>query len=54
MAEVAMLQQRIEYLEFGAATDFISRMYASRFLPHTDFNLYPSVKAALRKQGRLR
>nr|WP_320024658.1 ASKHA domain-containing protein [uncultured Acetobacterium sp.] len=54
MAEVAMLQQRIEYLEFGAATDFISRMYASRFLPHTDFDLYPSVKAALRKQGRLR
>lgn len=54
MKEVAMLQERIEYLEFGAATDFISRMYASRFLPHTDFNLYPTVKAALRKQGRLR
>ena len=54
MAEVDILQKRIEYLEFGAATDFISRMYASRFLPHTDFNLYPTVKAALRKQGRLR
>jgi len=54
MEEVAMLQERIEYLEFGAATDFISRMYASRFLPHTDFDLYPTVKAALKKQGRLR
>lgn len=54
MDAVARLQERIEYLEFGAATDFISRMYASRFLPHTDFDLYPTVKAALRKQGRLR
>ena len=54
MEEVAMLQERIEYLEFGAATDFISRMYAARFLPHTDFDLYPTVKAALKKQGRLR
>lgn len=51
---VARLQERIEYLEFGAATDFISRMYASRFLPHTDFDLYPTVKAALKKKGRLR
>ncbi len=54
MDEVMRLQERIEYLEFGAATDFISRMYASRFLPHTDFDLYPTVKAALKKQGRLR
>jgi hypothetical protein len=54
METVTMLQERIEYLEFGAATDFISRMYAARFLPHTDFDLYPTVKAALKKQGRLR
>jgi len=54
MEEVTRLQERIEYLEFGAATDFISRMYAARFLPHTDFDLYPTVKAALRKQGRFR
>ena len=54
MATAIKLQERIEYLEFGAATDFISKMHASRFLPHTDFDLYPTVKAELIKQGRFR
>jgi uncharacterized 2Fe-2S/4Fe-4S cluster protein (DUF4445 family) len=53
MDEVVKLQKRIEYLEFGAAIDFISRMYAARFLPHTNLNDYPSVKSALIKRGIL-
>lgn len=52
--EVMNLQEEIRYLEFGAATDFLTRMFAARFLPHTDFNLYPTVKAELIKRGRLR
>lgn len=54
MKEVEELQGSIEYLEFGAATDFISRMYASRFLPHTEFSLYPTVMAELKRRGRIR
>jgi uncharacterized 2Fe-2S/4Fe-4S cluster protein (DUF4445 family) len=54
MEEVEALQGSIEYLEFGAATDFISRMYASRFLPHTEFSLYPTVVAELKRRGRIR
>ncbi|WKY48323.1 ASKHA domain-containing protein [Eubacteriaceae bacterium ES3] len=52
--EVVKLQKRIEYLEFGAAIDFISRMYSARFLPHTNLDDYPSVKASLIKRGILR
>lgn len=54
MEVVKMLQEKIDYLEFGAATDFLTKMYASRFLPHTDFDQYPTVKAELKKRGRLR
>lgn len=54
MEEAIRLQKRIEYLEFGAADDFLSRMFASRFLPHTDFNRYPTVRDELKKRGRLR
>jgi uncharacterized 2Fe-2S/4Fe-4S cluster protein (DUF4445 family) len=53
MDELIDLQKRIEYLEFGAAIDFLSRMYAARFLPHTNLNDYPSVKANLIKRGIL-
>ncbi|WKY45300.1 ASKHA domain-containing protein [Eubacteriaceae bacterium ES2] len=53
MAELTDLQKKIEYLEFGAAIDFLSRMYAARFLPHTNLNDYPSVKANLIKRGIL-
>lgn len=52
--EVMMIQKEIRYLEFGAATDFLTQMFAARFLPHTNFDLYPTVKAELIKRGRLR
>lgn len=50
MEEVAMLQERIEYLEFGAATGFYFADVCLPFLPHTDFDLYPTVKAALKNR----
>ena len=54
LEEVMVIQNEIRYLEFGAATDFLTQMFAARFLPHTDFDLYPTVKAELIKRGRLR
>ena len=39
--------EKIVYLSLGEATDFLTRMYAAKFLPHTDLNLYPSVKEKL-------
>jgi uncharacterized 2Fe-2S/4Fe-4S cluster protein (DUF4445 family) len=33
----------ITYLSLAEATDFLSKMTAAKFLPHTDFSLYPTV-----------
>ncbi|WP_050740253.1 ASKHA domain-containing protein [Acetobacterium bakii] len=54
LKEIMALQREVRYLEFGAATDFLTQMFAARFLPHTNFDLYPTVKAELIKRGRLR
>ncbi|WP_195267614.1 ASKHA domain-containing protein [Eubacterium sp. 1001713B170207_170306_E7] len=51
---VHTFQQSIHYLEFGAASDFLTRMFAARFLPHTDLSLYPSVRLRLKEHGVLR
>ena len=40
--------ERIDYLSLGDATDFLTKMYAAKFLPHTDITLYPSVAENLR------
>ena len=51
---VGALQHNIQYLEFGAASDFLTRMFAARFLPHTDLSLYPTVRQRLKERGVLR
>lgn len=51
---VGALQDNIHYLEFGAAPDFLTRMFAARFLPHTDLSLYPTVRQRLKERGVLR
>ncbi len=33
----------IDYLSLGDAPDFLTKMYAAKFLPHTDLTLYPTV-----------
>ncbi|RNC29399.1 MAG: hypothetical protein AWM53_00752 [Candidatus Dichloromethanomonas elyunquensis] len=38
----------IDYLSLGEATDFLTKMYAAKFLPHTNFELYPTVMEKLK------
>ncbi|MBV7272871.1 DUF4445 domain-containing protein [Clostridium sp. PL3] len=40
---VESIVKNINYLQLGEAKDFLSKMYAAKFLPHTDFTLYPTV-----------
>lgn len=51
--DIKLIKEKISYLEFGAATDYLTRMFAARFLPHTDLNLYPTVKKQLQQRGLL-
>ena len=37
----------MEYIQFGAVTDFVSRMTAALAIPHTDLERYPSVKGKI-------
>lgn len=44
--------EEIDYLSLGEATDFLTNMYAAKFLPHTNLDLYPTVmeKIGLRRR----
>lgn len=44
--------ERIDYLSLGDAPDFLTKMYAAKFLPHTDLTLYPTVAEKI-KQRRM-
>ena len=35
------LIEKIDYLSLGEAQDFLTKMYAAKFLPHTDLDAYP-------------
>ncbi len=45
--EVEEICDKITYLEMNVRGDFMNQLTASLFLPHTDMNLFPSVRAAL-------
>ena len=42
--------ERIDYLPLSEETDFLTKMYAAKFLPHTDITLYPSVAAEMKRR----
>jgi uncharacterized 2Fe-2S/4Fe-4S cluster protein (DUF4445 family) len=42
--------ERIDYLSLGEAPDFLTKMYAAKFLPHTDITLYPTVAEKIRQR----
>jgi uncharacterized 2Fe-2S/4Fe-4S cluster protein (DUF4445 family) len=44
IAEVKKIAERITYLEMNVNQDFMNRFSAARFIPHTDPNLFPTVK----------
>lgn len=42
--------EKITYLSLSEAKDFMLKMYAAKFLPHTNFELYPSVMKKLQQR----
>jgi uncharacterized 2Fe-2S/4Fe-4S cluster protein (DUF4445 family) len=42
--EIDQIRERITYLELNVNQDFMNRFSAAKFLPHTNKNLFPSVK----------
>ena len=51
LEDIKNIKQRVEYLQLSNATDFIGKMRAASFIPHTNLELYPSVKKELIKRG---
>lgn len=48
LAEAQTLAQNIYCLQFASVPDFLIRMQAAKFIPHTDMRLYPSVQEKLK------
>ncbi len=53
LKEVEKIKNKIQYLQLSNATDFVGKMRAASFIPHTSLELYPSVKEELIKRGIL-
>ena len=45
LAEAKELSENIYCVQFASIPDFLIRMQAAKFIPHTDLNRYPSIKA---------
>lgn len=44
LAEAKMLAEHIHCMQFASVPDFLVRMQAAKFIPHTDMGRFPSVK----------
>lgn len=51
LEEVKDIKQRVQYLQLSNAADFVGKMRSASFIPHTNLELYPSVKKELIKRG---
>lgn len=49
MKDIAYIRETTYCVQFASIPDFLIRMQAAKFIPHTDMRLYPSVEAALRR-----
>lgn len=47
MEDIRYFQQTIYYIQFGSMPDFLVKMQAAKFIPHTDLRQYPSIAAKL-------
>lgn len=54
LKEIEEIKNKIQYLQLSNATDFLGKMRAASFIPHTNLELYPSVKEELIKRGILK
>lgn len=52
--QISHIIPNMHYLQFAMVEDFVSRMQAARFFPHTDLNAYPSVRENLIRHGILK
>ncbi len=48
--EAERIVRKITYVQFGTAGDFVGKMHAAQFLPYTDLEQYPTVKAKLEQK----
>lgn len=51
LREAVELAERITYFELNASDVFMQKFVGSRFLPHTDLSLFPSVRKKLKERG---
>ncbi|RJQ32052.1 MAG: DUF4445 domain-containing protein [Peptococcaceae bacterium] len=51
--EAEEIARRVTYFELNASQQFMNRFIGSRFLPHTNLDYFPTVKAKLQKKGLL-
>jgi len=49
MAEVKALSEELHCLQFASVPDFLVRMQAAKFIPHTDMTRYPTIRARLKE-----
>ena len=49
MADVARFSQELHCLQFASVPDFIVRMQAAKFIPHTDMDRYPTIRKRLKE-----
>ena len=47
--DIRYLQEHLYCVQFASVPNFMVRMYAAKFIPHTDMQLYPSVERKLKK-----
>ena len=52
LQEVQMLCENIYCVQFASVPDFLVRMQAAKFIPHTDMERYPSIAAALKNMEK--
>jgi uncharacterized 2Fe-2S/4Fe-4S cluster protein (DUF4445 family) len=52
LEEVDNIRDQITYFELNVNQEFMNRFSAARFLPHTDPNLFPSVKAWQKQKNK--
>jgi uncharacterized 2Fe-2S/4Fe-4S cluster protein (DUF4445 family) len=48
LQEIHELLGKMYCVQFASVPDFLIRMQAAKFIPHTDMKRYPSVEEALR------
>ena len=51
LAQVRHLAENIYCVQFASIPDFLVKMQAAKFIPHTDMGRYPSIQRKLQKTG---